>query len=749
MNSITLSGPVADALGWTLVHAVWQGFAIVLPVAIFLHVLRSQSSEWRYRVGVAGLLVQVLVSAATFGWLYKPATAVSAVTMTGQAPQTLLVNWQTLPQTLSWPVQMQQFLAAHLSEFVLLYIIGVAVFVLRLAGGWLYLQRLSRTATIPASDRLDALVQSLRTVMQLGPVVRVLESARVAVPMVVGVLKPVLLLPVGMATHLSIQEVEAVLAHELAHVKRYDYAVNLLQSVMEVLYFFHPALWWLSARVREEREHCCDDLAVQTIGGNGRMLAQALAHVEELRLTQFTTPALAMALSNKRQLLLHRVRRVLGVPTRPFVSNGSLAGLTLATLLLLSASVYAVQQQPQPKAKIAPPTQRHKVDSNTEFGISDNKKLDYVIWKGQKLPASRVAKLQKLYDQVMAGQLNLDDVKQPDRDMLLEIIEVNYSPNKGTDEMNEGLNVDLNAQGSARIDYNTLMKTAFDAANSAGTFPVNVDEVLEKVEKIDYNAIIQGAFARIDTNIIIEGMATKPGSEAERDRQRAFHERQLDSLSQMIAQRSQQTQGLRLQMEKLRFPAEQLERAEQVLDWRKDKLMQQREALIDKHRQLLSSEGRSKLSQADTEKQLTTLELEIKRLETSLEAMNKELEENQAKQEAAEKSIEKLEQEMERLDSTVDKWSEQIGLHGDAVGRLIPPPPMAERGYSLRTPPRPARAPRPPKPAYGVGAVKPVAPAIPPVPRPARAPQPPKPVSGVEIAKPVAPPVPLVPAPKL
>ncbi|MBC7572502.1 MAG: M56 family metallopeptidase [Spirosoma sp.] len=376
MNAITLSGPVADALGWTLVHAVWQGFALVLPVAILLHVLRNRSSALRYRMGVAGLLSQVLTSVVTFSWLYKPAAAVSAVTMTGQAPQTLLVNWQTLPQTLSWPVQVQQFLAAHLSEFVLLYIIGVAVFILRLAGGWLYLQRLSRMATIPASDRLDALVRSLQTVMQLGPVVRVRESARVAVPMVVGSLKPILLLPIGLATNLGMAELEAVLAHELAHVKRHDYAVNLLQSVVEVLYFFHPALWWLSARVREEREHCCDDLAVQTIGGNGRILAQALAHVEEFRLSQLTltqlaTPALAMALSSKRQLLLHRVRRMLGVSTRPVVSNGSLAGLTLATLLLLSISVYAVQQKPkmlnQPKPKS---TQRFD-------GVTSGKRIGY------------------------------------------------------------------------------------------------------------------------------------------------------------------------------------------------------------------------------------------------------------------------------------------------------------------------------------------------------------------------------------
>lgn len=225
-----------DALGWTLLHAVWQGFALVLPAAIVLHFLRNRSSAGRYRVGVAGLLAQLLVSVGTFGWLYKPAVALAAVTTSpGSAAPTLPVRWQMVAQTLPWYVQMQQFLAAHLGEFVLVYLIGVAVFALRLAGGWLYLQRISRTATRPASERLVTLVASLRGLMQVRAVVRVRESARVAVPMVVGVLTPILLLPVGLITHLSMAEVEAILAHELAHVKRHDYAVNLLQSVVEVV----------------------------------------------------------------------------------------------------------------------------------------------------------------------------------------------------------------------------------------------------------------------------------------------------------------------------------------------------------------------------------------------------------------------------------------------------------------------------------------------------------------------------------
>jgi beta-lactamase regulating signal transducer with metallopeptidase domain len=379
-----LSGPVANALGWTLLHALWQGFALVLPTAVILYLLRNRSSDLRYRVGVLALLAQLVLSIATFAWCFEPPVDIVNAANSPAMSQSLSMRWQALTQTLGhqplpWYQQAQQFLQIHLSQFVFIYLIGVALFGIRLVGGWVYLQRLSQTAAQPVAKQWAGMTNTLRSAMAIRAVVQVRESARIVVPMVVGVVKPVLLLPIGLATHLSVREVEAVLAHELAHIKRHDYAVNLLQSLVEVLYFFHPALWWLSGRVREEREHCCDDLAVLAIGGDGRIMAQALARMEEIRLMQTApTPTLAMAFASKRQHLLQRVHRMLGVPTRPFVSNSSLAGLTLATLLLVSASVYAVQKQdkqdPQPKPRTTKSNRHGNIQTamvpNLEFQIT-------------------------------------------------------------------------------------------------------------------------------------------------------------------------------------------------------------------------------------------------------------------------------------------------------------------------------------------------------------------------------------------
>ena len=355
-----LNSPVARALGWTLLHALWQGFALVLPTAISLHLLRRRSSLLRYRIGTLALLVQTLVSAATFVEYYQPVTATSRIATTVAA---LPLRWPISAQPLPWPQQVLLFLETHLSDFVCLYLIGVSLFGLRLAGGWLQLHQLRRSAVVSPLLAEQAMIDRLRSALDLRTVVLVRESARVAGPMIIGVLKPMLLLPAGLATGLSTRELEAVLAHELAHVKRYDYAVNLLQSVVETLYFFHPALWWLSARVREEREHCCDDMAVQVCGDKGRALARALARIEERRLERATTPALAMAFAGKRQLLLHRVQRVLGLSTRSLVSNRSLAGLTLTTLLLVSASVYAIQRQDKLQQPKPPITVHTKIDT--------------------------------------------------------------------------------------------------------------------------------------------------------------------------------------------------------------------------------------------------------------------------------------------------------------------------------------------------------------------------------------------------
>lgn len=730
MNAFNfLSNPVADALGWTLLHAVWQGFALVLPTAVVLHLLQHKSGLLRYRAGVLTLLTQLLVSISTFFWYYQPIVRTQPVTAVRLTHSAMPVQWQTIAQTLPWQQQTQHFLEAHLGQIVLVYLIGVALFGLRLAGGWLYLQRISKTAVQPATKACTQLTDQLRSALAIRAVVQVRESARIAVPMVVGVLKPILLLPVGLATYLSIREIEAVLAHELAHIKRHDYAVNLLQSVIDLLYFFHPALWWLSARVREEREHCCDDLAVQVCGGDGRVLAQALARVEELRLTQLEpTPALAMAFASKRQHLLHRVRRVLGMPTRPFVSNGSLAGLTLATILLMSVSVYAVQQQPEtPKTQTKQPkpksTQRFNGETSGKqigYNLLDGR-LTSIDIDGKRLPKAQVNQIQKQLDRVLTGQLNLDSVSQPNRDILLTIFEKSAGFEAGMAALSKGFD---------QIDYNNIVANAMKEVKGMN-YDSLVTGAMQEVKDMNYQHVVDDAMAAVDTNIVGEGSVYNH-DDPEAERQRAYHTQQMDSLSQLIAQRSQMMQTIYLQMETLQFPVEKLLREQEVLDWQKQKLMEQRNAFIERHQKLLYGNGKQKLSQADVEKQLAALEPNIKKTEEQIIDWNSQVDALKAKQEELKTPMEKMKREAEQLQNQIEKLSEQIERHGNRLGHLVPMPPMPPlsirvNGHAPR-PPRPARAPHPmvapvPAPHPNIHVV-PVKPAVPPRPKAVPIPKP-------------------------
>ncbi|GAB2549360.1 M56 family metallopeptidase [Spirosoma aerophilum] len=694
MNSLHfLSSPVADALGWTLLHAVWQGFALVLPVAVVLHLLRNRSSAVRYRVGTLTLLCQLVVSAATFAWYYKPQVSIGSSKPMAVAMQTLPIRWQAMTQTLPWHQQVQLFLENHLSQFVFVYLLGVVLFGLRLAGGWLYLQRLTKTATKPASSIWLHITDDLRATLAIRSAVQVRESTRIAVPMVVGVLKPILLLPIGLVTNLTTREVEAVLAHELAHIKRHDYAVNLLQSVVEVLYFFHPALWWLSARVREEREHCCDDLAVQACGGDGRILAQALAHVEELRLTHIqATPALAMAFATKRQQLLHRVRRMLGVPTRPFISNGSLAGLTLATILLMSVSVYAVQQQAKPKQKVSQPhpSRKHKTGNGTEFSMTDNRKVDYVIWKGKKLPAKQVAQLQRELDQVMAGQLNLDEVKQPNRDILLTIIETNHSHAAGMSALAEGL---------SHIDYSNIQL---------------VDSIMTPNGwKQLQDTVINNALASLKT---LSPLSDSP-DKLNRLNQRLFDD---DTLPKQFQNKFL---DIKLKYDQLQSRLADYEKAMERYSAQMREPIKQWQHMYLEKRQLQEQMAylQKQASRADLRTLNDALQTEMATAEQNLSEANKRINDLSKRQiRPYSDSMSKVFKQLTRLrDSIRINEGELLNLPFEDIKTPSPAEEgMIEYNYDLRAP-RPARAPRPPRSIKGV-----VAPAPPTPPAEALAPLP-------------------------
>jgi hypothetical protein len=216
---------------------------------------------------------------------------------------------------------------------VTVWLAGVAILTLRLLSGWVWVQRMKSRGARPVHEGLEMAARRLMRRLHILRAVRFLESRHVDVPTVIGWLSPVVLLPASVLAGLTPRQVEAILAHELAHIRRHDYLVNLLQAVVETLLFYHPAVWWVSRRIRVERENCCDDLAV-SLCGDPVAYAAALAELEGLRSTNRE-----LALAATGGSLLQRVKRLLGAPSHAGRAPGWLAaGLAVLVVTALSAS---------------------------------------------------------------------------------------------------------------------------------------------------------------------------------------------------------------------------------------------------------------------------------------------------------------------------------------------------------------------------------------------------------------------------
>ncbi|GAB3270934.1 hypothetical protein GCM10027347_41920 [Larkinella harenae] len=337
------SEPVTNALGWGLMHTTWQGTLLALTTALLLRLTQQKASSVRYSISIGALALQLVLFVITCWIAYEPVRPTMLIRgepLEEPASAVLVLN---LPVVDNWSGHIINGLQPHLSVVVALWLLGSAVLFVRLLGGWLFIQRLQKRGIQAAPVAWQQHLNRLAEQLGISNAIRLFESTEITVPMTVGWLKPIVLIPVGLLAGLSPREVEAVLIHELAHIRRYDYLVNLVQSAVEVVLFFHPAIWWLSARVREEREHCCDDVAIQLCGERAS-LAQALVHIEQRRQAQVPTPELAMAFGARKPSFMQRVKRVIGVP----VSNPKPNGWGVAGLLVLLAGLVTGQNHYRP-----------------------------------------------------------------------------------------------------------------------------------------------------------------------------------------------------------------------------------------------------------------------------------------------------------------------------------------------------------------------------------------------------------------
>lgn len=357
---------LVDRLGWMLLHSLWQIALVACIHAVVWTQLRRRSANARYVAGCAAMLFMALAPLGTFILTAPPDhpsidTALSGTESAGRAPSPAApappeghsaqtARAVTSPGDAAGPTQpagaekrgsgvreasrVVSWLALirpALPWVVGLWLLGMAILACRPILGLYTIARLRRVGVAPVSGELKEIVARISRRMGVRRCVAIVQSSLSVIPMVVGVFRPMLLLSASTLTSLSTRQLEAVIAHELAHIRRHDYLVNLLQTLVETLLFYHPAVWWVSGQVRQERENCCDDLAVSVLGDRAGYAEMLLALEQSCRVPQ---PAAAANGGS----LLQRIRRIVAPDKLP--SNGeSSVFLGGVMLLILSCAI--------------------------------------------------------------------------------------------------------------------------------------------------------------------------------------------------------------------------------------------------------------------------------------------------------------------------------------------------------------------------------------------------------------------------
>jgi beta-lactamase regulating signal transducer with metallopeptidase domain len=380
--------PLVQAAGWTLLHFVWQGTIVALVAAAGLRLARPARA--RYAIGVAALAVMAALPIATLVLETRGFASASL-----QIPEIVAVRADPVDAGIAGPSPAATAVdvggpaagpASWPPMVVALWFTGALIFGVRLAGGWALARSFTARGAAPASDDLQRACAAVARRLGISRLVQVRQSARVAAPVLVGWIRPVIVIPAGALLGLSGAQIEALLAHELAHVRRYDYLVNLLQSAIEVALFYHPAVWWLSRRVRIERERCCDD---EVIGVCDRMVyATALSD-----LAAMATARVALAATDGD--LLARVRRIL---SREEVVMSGTSRWSGVAILGIAASLMV------PGALLSAPA-----GSDAGAGSLEARVLELPDQSsGQQASAADVAKLQRLHEELKARIAELE-----------------------------------------------------------------------------------------------------------------------------------------------------------------------------------------------------------------------------------------------------------------------------------------------------------------------------------------------------
>ena len=357
---------VVENLGWTLVHSVWQIALISAMLFAALKILVNLSANARHILAVSALALSIVVPAITFVQISTSPKPAGVSGTTADKTRFERNDWGNLRpdgsivqagdlQTVklendSSLTTIQTFIDANLTHLlpltVGLWLIGMAFFAIRLTGG-LWQLHLFRTREISAPDtEWQETFAHLCERLKISQPVRLLRSNLVDTPIVVGWLKPLILVPAGLFLQIDPRQLEIIIAHELVHIRRYDPLVNLAQSGAEVLFFYHPCIWWMSTVIRKEREFAADARVLEIFSNSNLVYANALANLEEIRLlTNRHAPSIATAANGGN--LMQRIQRILQKNTgRSSANSAWSAALAILLIPAVLTAIFSFNSSP-------------------------------------------------------------------------------------------------------------------------------------------------------------------------------------------------------------------------------------------------------------------------------------------------------------------------------------------------------------------------------------------------------------------
>lgn len=330
MGTFSLSDTqILQSAGWAILHSTWQFTLIALIMTFLLKYYQNEKSFIRYYIALGSIIIALFSFCLTFLFYWYEGQDITQwyvqVEVSHLSQDKALVSF--------WNI-VNGWLAEYQEPIVYTWMIGVGLFMLRLIISLGYVEYLAHKSKSISHQAIFLSFSHIASQYGISRMIELRESNHIHTPMILGLIKPVILFPIGMINQLDIKETEAILAHELAHFVRNDIWVNVLQTVIEALLYYHPAIWWISTNIRVERENCCDEMAVNYIGNN-LLYAKTLVKIQEL---SQTSPSLALNFSQKNSFFSNRIKKILNMAqTRNFLKERIITSVVLVFLVMLFA----------------------------------------------------------------------------------------------------------------------------------------------------------------------------------------------------------------------------------------------------------------------------------------------------------------------------------------------------------------------------------------------------------------------------